>query len=102
MVSKKFSSKNSKFYKDCMAHYIFCHPALSQFSIFFKIACKELKIVQIALLTFECIVMLSKLPISVFPVSAGFVLNESPIGGFEPLVFVDTSAELFSRRYYGV
>ena len=93
MVSKKFSSKNSKFYKECMAHYIFCYPALSQFSIFFKIACKELKIVQIALLTFECIVMLSKLPgntgntettetrypetrklaISVFPVSAGFV-----------------------------
>ena len=48
MVSKKFFSKNSKFYKECIALSFFCHPAISQFSIFFKIACKELKIVQIA------------------------------------------------------
>ena len=44
MVSEKFSSKNSKFYRGC-------HPAISQFLmavISFNTACKELKIAQIA------------------------------------------------------
>ena len=52
MVSEKFSSKNSKFYREFMAHYdLFCPPAISQFlmtDISFNIACKELKIAQIA------------------------------------------------------
>ena len=51
MVSEKFSSKNSKFYRGCMAHKLFCHPAISQFlmaDISFNTACKELKIAQIA------------------------------------------------------
>ena len=51
MVSEKFSSKNSKFYRECMAHQLFCHPAISQFlmtDISFNPACKELKIAQIA------------------------------------------------------
>ena len=41
MVSEKFSFKNSKFYKECMAHHIFCHPATAQFQIadiYFNIA----------------------------------------------------------------
>ena len=51
MVSEKFASKNSKFYRGCTAHYFFCHPAISQFlmsDISFNTACKELKITQIA------------------------------------------------------
>ena len=51
MVLEKFSSKNSKFYRQCMAHYLFCHTAISQFlmaDISFNITCKELKIAQIA------------------------------------------------------
>ena len=51
MVSEKFFSKNSKFYRECMAHKLFCHTAISQFlmaDISFNIACKELKIEQIA------------------------------------------------------
>ena len=51
MVSKKFSFKNSKFYKERKAHKLFGHPAISKFSeadISFNIACKELKFVQIA------------------------------------------------------
>ena len=50
MVSEKFSSKNSKFYRGCMAHEHFSHPAISQFLIAvisFNTACKELKIAQI-------------------------------------------------------
>ena len=50
MVSEKFSSKNSKFYSECMAHKLFYHTAISQFltaDISFNIACKELKIAQI-------------------------------------------------------
>ena len=50
-VSEKFSSKNSKFYRGCMAHYLFCHPAIAQFLmavISFNTACKALKIAQIA------------------------------------------------------
>ena len=31
MVSEKFFSKNSKFYREWMAHWLFCHPAISQF-----------------------------------------------------------------------
>ena len=51
MVSEKFSSKNSKFYRECIAHEIFCHPAISQFlmaDVSFNNACKEVKIAQIA------------------------------------------------------
>ena len=51
MVSEKFSSKTSKFYRGCTAHQLFCHPAISQFfmaDISFNTACKELKIAQIA------------------------------------------------------
>ena len=51
MVSEKFSSKKSKSYRGCMAHYLFCHPAISQFfmaDISFNTACKELKIAQIS------------------------------------------------------
>ena len=51
MVSEKFSSKNSKFYRECIAHEIFCHPAISQFlmaNVSFNNACKEMKIAQIA------------------------------------------------------
>ena len=51
MVWEKFSSKNSKFYRGCTAHKLFCHPAISQFlmsDISFNTACKELKIEQIA------------------------------------------------------
>ena len=51
MVSEKFSSENSKFYRECMAHEFFCNTAISQFlmaDISFNIACKELKIAQIA------------------------------------------------------
>ena len=51
MVSEKFNFKNSKVYEECMAHYLFCHPAVSKFSmadISFNIACKEVKIAQIA------------------------------------------------------
>ena len=44
--------KNSKLYKQCMSSLTrFCHPAISQFSmaaVSFVIACKELKIGQIA------------------------------------------------------
>ena len=50
-VSEKFSSKNSKFYIECMAYYLFCHTAISQFltaDISFIIAPKELKTAQIA------------------------------------------------------
>ena len=45
-VSKKFPFKNSKFYKECLAHWPFCHPAIWQFSMAdspFNIACKEHK-----------------------------------------------------------
>ena len=51
MVSEKFSSKNSKFYRECIAHEIFCHPAISQFlmaDVSFNNVCKEMKIAQIA------------------------------------------------------
>ena len=51
MVSEKFSSKNSKFYIECMAHSLFCHTAIWQSlmaDIFFNISHKELKIAQIA------------------------------------------------------
>ena len=33
MVSGKGSFKDLKFYKECMAHEIFCHPAIWQFSM---------------------------------------------------------------------
>ena len=51
MVSEKFSSTKSKVYREWMAHWFFCHTAISQFlmaDISFNIACKELKIAQIA------------------------------------------------------
>ena len=51
MVSEQFSSENSKFYRGCTAHELFCHSAILQFlmsDISFNIACKELKIAQIA------------------------------------------------------
>ena len=51
MVSEKFFSKISKFYRGCTAHKRFCHPAISQFllsDISFNTAFKELKIAQIA------------------------------------------------------
>ena len=51
MVSEKFSSKNSEFYEECIAHQLFCNTAISQFlmvDISFNIACKELKIAQIS------------------------------------------------------
>ena len=51
MVSEEFSFKNPKFYEECMAHYLFHHPAISQFlmaDISFSIAWKELKMAQIA------------------------------------------------------
>ena len=32
MDLEKFSFKDSKFYKECMAHYLFCHPLILQFS----------------------------------------------------------------------
>ena len=51
MVSEKFSSTNSKVYREWMAHWLFCHTEISQFlmaDISFNIACKELKIAQIA------------------------------------------------------
>ena len=47
IVWEKFSSKNSKFYRES----INCHPAISQFlmaDISLNIACKELEIAQIA------------------------------------------------------
>ena len=50
MVSEKFSSENSKFYREFMANEFFCNTAISQFlmaDISFNIACKELKIAQI-------------------------------------------------------
>ena len=54
MVSEKFSLKNSKFYKEYIAHLlllIFCHPiAISQLlmaDISLNISCKELKISQV-------------------------------------------------------
>ena len=31
IVSEKFSLKKSKFFKECMAHSLFCHPAILQF-----------------------------------------------------------------------
>ena len=50
MVSDKLPLKNSKLYKECMGSLVFGHLATSQLSkaIFFAIACKELKIAQIA------------------------------------------------------
>ena len=51
MVSEKFSSKSSKFYRECIAHQLFCHTAISQFSmadISFNMTRKGLKIAQIA------------------------------------------------------
>ena len=51
MVSEKFSSKYSKFNRECMAHHLLCRPAISQFlmaDIYINIACKQLKIEQIA------------------------------------------------------
>ena len=51
MVSEKFSSKNSKFYRGCKAHKLSCHPAVSQLlmaDISFSTNCEELKIAQIA------------------------------------------------------
>ena len=33
MVSGKGSFKDLKFYKECMAHESFCHPAIWQFSM---------------------------------------------------------------------
>ena len=49
MVSEKFSSKNSKFYRGCTAHYRFLpHSNFAVLFISFNMACKELKIAQIA------------------------------------------------------
>ena len=51
MDLEKFSFKDSKFYKECMAHYLFCHPfnfTVFMASISFNFACKEMKIAQIA------------------------------------------------------
>ena len=47
MVSGKGSFKDLKFYKECMAHEIFCHPAIWQFlmaDISFNIALKRWKL----------------------------------------------------------
>ena len=51
MVSEKFSSKTRNFTENVWLIKVFCHTAISQFlvaDISFNIACKELKIVQIA------------------------------------------------------
>ena len=53
---EKFSFKYSKFYKECMAHYLFCHSVISQFlmtDISFNTAYKEMKIAQIAQVEFS-------------------------------------------------
>ena len=106
MVSKKFSSKNSKFYKECMAHYLFCQPAILQFSIFFKIACKELKIVLIApgnqlfqLLNVLWCFQNYQFPCFLFQ-QILFKMNHQKV--VLNHLFLLTQAELFSRRYHGV
>ena len=51
MVSEKFASKNLNFTENVRLINFFCHTAISQFlmaDISFNIACKELKIAQIA------------------------------------------------------
>ena len=56
MAMEKFSFKYSKFYKECMAHYLFCHSVISQFlmtDISFNTAYKEMKIAQIAQVEFS-------------------------------------------------
>ena len=55
IVSEKLSLKTSKISKQCMGSTHFCHPAISQFSIAvtsFVIACKRLKIAEIAQINF--------------------------------------------------
>ena len=52
MVLEKFPLKNSKFYEEYMANQLFCHPAISQFSladISFNIK-KSWKLLKLALL----------------------------------------------------
>jgi len=49
MVSEKFSSKNSKFYREIYGPLTFLpHSNFAVFDISFNFACKELKIAQIA------------------------------------------------------
>ena len=51
MVLEKLSVKNSNFTKNAWLINFFCHPAILQFSMAdnsFSIACKEMKIAQIA------------------------------------------------------
>ena len=50
MVLEKFSFKDSKFYKECMAHYLFCHPLILQFSwlVFPSILLADEKMMKIA------------------------------------------------------